>query len=440
MKISDLAPHPKNPRTITPAKLDQLKKALLEFGDLSGIVFNRKTKRLVGGHQRVKSLDPTTDVVYTKKYSKPTKTGTVAEGHVVTYTGERYSYREVSWDETREKAANLAANKGAGEWDLPQLREWLKELGSFDLNFDLDLTMFDGDELKEFGDIEVSAYTRNGPTGVDEDDVPEKAPARTKLGDVYRLGRHRLMCGDSTSEKDVRRLMKGELADLVFTDPPYGVDYDGGHAEPGKRREKLANDGCTTIYTDAVPAMFAFSKPNAALYLWFAATKALDVLQVLQANKYDVRCWLIWNKNMAQFGAIGAQYKQKHEPCLYAYKRAHAPFWGGPNNEVSVWDVARSSKNEFHPTQKPVELSKRAIENSCPPGGLVLDLFGGSGATLIGAEATERTAHLMELDPSYCDVIVERWEKYTGKSAKLINTVALKKGRPTAEQSKNSHA
>lgn len=421
MRTQDLNPNPKNPRKITDAKLDMLKRAMLEFGDLSGIVFNRKSKQLVGGHQRTRWMDPNAEVTLTKKYPKPTKTGTVAEGYLE-LDGERYAYREVAWDKHREMAANIAANKGAGEWDMPELTEWIKELSSFDADdFDMSLTMFDEEELEDFGVIDVAGYSRTGATGVDEDDVPENPLSRTRPGNIYQLGDHRLMCGDSTDLDQVGKLMDGEKADLVFTDPPYGVDYDGGRAEKGKRREKLANDDSTEIYNNSVPAMFAYSKDRAALYLWFAATKSLQVLQVLEANKYEIRSWLIWNKNMAQFGAIGAQYKQKHEPCLYAFKRGHAPHWEGPTNEVSVWDVARAAKNEYHPTQKPVELAKRATQNSCPAGGVVLDLFGGSGATLIAAEAMGRKAYLMELDTHYCDVIVERWEKYTGQKAKLLN-------------------
>lgn len=256
------------------------------------------------------------------------------------------------------------------------------------------------------------------------EDVPElPATPTAKFGDVYQLGRHRLMCGDSTDDVQVGQLMDGELADLVFTDPPYGVSYDGGHADPDKRREKLANDDSTEIYNKSVPLMFKFSKPTAALYLWFAATKSLQVLQVLQVlqtNDYVIRSWLIWNKNLAQFGAIGAQYKQKHEPCLYAYKKGETPFWDGPTNEVSVWDVDRASKNEFHPTQKPTDLAGRAMKNSCPSGGLVLDLFGGSGSTLVAAEGVGRRARLMELSAGYVDVIIKRWENHTGQKADRI--------------------
>ena len=250
---------------------------------------------------------------------------------------------------------------------------------------------------------EIAELMEQAKPEVEEDEVPEvPVEAITKPGDLYILGEHRLLCGDSTSEKDVERLMNGEKADMVFTDPPYGVNYDGGHATD-KRREKLKNDDSTIIYDKAVPNIFAYSKSEAALYLWFAATKSLQVLQVLQvlqANNYVIRSWLIWNKNQAQFGAIGAQYKQKHEPCLYCFKSGEAPYWSGPNNEVSVWDEDRSRINEFHPTQKPVALSARAIGNSAPPKGIVLDLFLGSGATLIGAEQTKRKCYGMEISPT----------------------------------------
>lgn len=206
MRAKDLAPNPKNPRKITDAKVEMLKRAMLEFGDLSGIVYNSKSKQLVGGHQRTKILPPDAKVVITKSFEKPTKAGTVAVGYVE-LNGDRFGYREVSWDRHREMAANIAANKGAGEWDLPELTEWMKELSSFDADdFDMSLTMFDEDELEEFGGIIVSEHTRTrtGPTGVDEDEVPEKAPPRTRLGNIYQLGEHRLICGDSTDAASAR--------------------------------------------------------------------------------------------------------------------------------------------------------------------------------------------------------------------------------------------
>jgi DNA modification methylase len=316
--------------------------------------------------------------------------------------------------ENQKKALIIADNKLAlnSDWDTELLTLELQDL--LGEEYDLDLLGFDKDELDALLNVIESTQ---GLT--DEDAVPEVPDEpKTKLGDIYILGNHRLMCGDSTSIDAVEKLMDGNKADMVFTDPPYGVDYDGGHATD-KRRTKLDNDDKTLMYAGALPVAYMVSKEGAALYLWFADRFAKDVLMALEECNYKVRTWIIWNKNLAQFGAIGAQYKPKHEPCIYAFKKGHAPYWNGPNNEVTVWDVKRHSKNEFHPTQKPVELPERALENNSKAGDIVLDLFGGSGSTLIAAEKIGRMARLMELDPKYCDVIVKRWEDFTGKQAIL---------------------
>lgn len=194
MKIKDLTPNANNPRTITDQKRAMLKKALLKFGDLSGFVFNKKTKQLVGGHQRRDIFDQEAVITIVKKFSRPSKTGTVAEGYVE-FNGEKFSYREVYWDSRLEKAANIAANKGAGEWNMGQLNEWLKELSDFDLDFDLDLTMFDAKELANLPNpIEVGAHTRTPGQG--KKDKPEtQKPAKCKSGQVYALGEARLKVG-----------------------------------------------------------------------------------------------------------------------------------------------------------------------------------------------------------------------------------------------------
>ena len=320
--------------------------------------------------------------------------------------------------DTQKKALIIADNKLAlnADWDTELLTIELNELIADD--FALDILGFDKDEL----DALLNVIEPNAGL-TDEDAVPDVPDEpKTKPGDIYVLDNHRLMCGDSTSIDAVEKLMDGQLADMVFTDPPYGVDYDGGHATE-KRRTKLDNDDKTLMYAGALPIAYIVSKEGAALYLWFADRFAKDVLEALETCNYKVRTWIIWNKNLAQFGAIGAQYKPKHEPCIYAFKKGHAPYWNGPNNEVTVWDVKRHSKNEFHPTQKPVELPERALANNSKAGDIVLDLFGGSGSTMIAAEKTGRKARLMELDPKYCDVIVKRWEDFTGKKAILLSDI-----------------
>jgi len=357
------------------------------------------------------------------------ETGSIIAGHGRTLAAQRLQMTEVpvmvakGWSDAKKRAYVLADNKLAmnAGWDNEMLALELGEIGNMD--FDLDLTGFSADEIAALMPLELE------PGLTDEDAVPEvpEQPV-TVLGDVWVLGKHRVMCGDSTSIDAVEKLMDGQKADMVFTDPPYGVDYDGGHAVKGNRREKLKNDGDPSIYDGVMPVIHLASKDGAAVYLWFSDSKSAAVSAAVSAAGYEVRNTLIWNKNVAQFGAIGAQYKSKHEPCLYCFKKGHAPYWSGPNNEVSVWDVKRSQKNEFHPTQKPVELGERAINNSSKGGDTVLDLFGGSGSTLIACEKTGRINRSMELDPKYCDVIIKRWQEFTGKIATHAET-----GQPFAE-------
>ena len=305
------------------------------------------------------------------------------------------------WTAEQVKAYALADNRTAelAEWDAKVLADQLIELDAV------------GWDVAEFGfDALEPPINLNEDEPLRFDDVESKV----KLGELWLLGNHRLLCGDSTDEKSVAYLMNGELADMVFTDPPYGVNYDGGHATD-MRREKLINDDKIDMYDLPIKNAYLFSKDNAPLYLWFSDSFAKTVVSGVEKHNWKIRNWIFWNKNVAQFGAIGAQYKMKHEPCIYAFKKGQTVNWSGPSNEVTVWDVKRDHKNEFHPTQKPVELAERAIRNHTVEN--VLDLFGGSGSTLIATHANHKKAFVMELDPKYCDVIIERWERLTGLTA-----------------------
>lgn len=278
MKISSLAPNPKNPRTITPAKLEMLKNALREFGDLSGIVFNRKSSTLIGGHQRGKVMSEA-NIVIEKKYSRPTRTGTVAEGFAF-WNEERFNYREVSWDKNKEKAANLAANKGAGDWDLPQVGAWLKELGSFDVNFDIKLTMFDEKEQKQFATTTVSQHERQLPGNEDIDDEvaePEPIEEPEKL-----LGAIQLFNDDCLA---VMKLIPPNSIDSVVTDPPAGISFMGKAWDGNKGGSKQWIAWMEEVMTQCLRVM----KPGAHAFFWAIPRTSHWTATALENAGFEIR-------------------------------------------------------------------------------------------------------------------------------------------------------
>jgi len=239
------------------------------------------------------------------------------------------------------------------------------------------------------------------------------------MGKLKLKSKHRLLCGDSTSESDVARLMDGGKADMCFTDPPYGVNYEGGHFHSGdvnivRKREKLKNDITTEIYTRAIPVIA--KNVDGACYTWFADTKSLALIQAVEAIG-QIHAMIVWHKTNATYSAMNAQYKQRHEPLLYWKPKGCTLRWCGDSTESTIWEMPRDSQNTFHPTQKPIALAVRAISNHTAK--TVLDLFLGSGSTLIACEQLNRKCYGMEIDPLYCDVVVKRWENFTGGKAVL---------------------
>ena len=310
--------------------------------------------------------------------------------------------------EQQVKAYRIADNRVGqeAEWDYDLLKLEMEELDN------PELTGFDEDELNG-----ILAEVGEGMTGeeglTDPDQVPE-APAIpvTVSGDLWELGEHRLVCGDATIEKDVERLMNGQKADMVFTDPPYGVDYEGG----SKKREKLKDDHIgTDIYSKVIPVIAKHC--IGACYTWYAGTKPLDLYKAVNECG-DIHSLIIWVKNNSTFN-MNIHYKQKHEPLLYWKPKKTTLNWSGSNTEDTIWEFNRESRNEFHPTQKPVELGVKAISNHDAK--TVLDLFLGSGSTLIACQKTGRECFGMEIDPQYCDVIITRWSEFTGKDDLLLN-------------------
>ena len=298
----------------------------------------------------------------------------------------------------------IADNRTAelAEWNVAQLAADLKN--GEDLSawfYDEELTTLLGAEAAKPGLTEPDA-------------VPEIRATDIRRGDVFALGRHRLLCGDTTERGEVGILMNGTKGNCIFTDPPYGVAYDGGM----KKRARLANDQIgTDIYSFALPVLADAVDAEAALYLWYADGHAAAAAAA--AAGYQIVAQIIWAKNHAQF-VTSAHYKGKHEPCYYGHKRGQSARWHGPNNEVTLWEYDRASSNDFHPTQKPVALAVRAITNSTVADHIVLDGFGGGGTTLIASQQTDRVCYCMEIEPSYCQVIIDRWEAFTGQKAQKV--------------------
>jgi DNA modification methylase len=240
---------------------------------------------------------------------------------------------------------------------------------------------------------------------------------QTQTGQMWQLGAHRLICGDCTDKATVERLMVGEKAAFCMTDPPYGANYTGGT----KKWKMLNGDETSELYAPALDIIRAYTEPKAPLYLFFSDDYLEVISSALKKAKYDIRAQLIWNKNHAQFGAMGAQYKQKHEPLFYAFKHGESPYWFGPNNEITVWDIDRANANEFHPTEKPVEIYARALGNSSSKGAIVFEPFSGSGACIIACEQLNRQCRAIELDAGYVAITLQRFQDSTGIEPVLIN-------------------
>lgn len=410
MNISDLKPNPQNPRQISDKKLEILKKSLAEFGDLSGVVFNKRTCHLVGGHQRMKVIPQSAQIEMIDQ-----------EHGFITCDGIKQTYRVVEWDETKEKAANIAANKHGGDWDIPKLNEWLLELDA--QNIDMDLTGFTQEELEG-----LMAPVQKLEPQCDEDEVPEHVEPKTKRGDIYKLGRHRLMCGDSTSIDDVEKLMAGEKADMVFTDPPYGMNLDtdyskadwkskSGDDNKGRTYNKIIGDD-QDFDPGIIFGLFDYCKE---IFLWGADYYC----QSLPKNG----AWFVWDKRRSDNFEVketvdnlfGSHFelcwsKQKHKREVIRFYRAFGAAEGGMEDRNKG-----GTPVTYHPTQKPIGLIVKFLEKFSEPKFNIVDLFGGSGSTLIACEKTNRICFMMELDPHYCDVIVARWEKYTGQKSELLN-------------------
>ena len=389
--VNKLIPYAKNSRTHSPEQVGQIAASIKEFGFRNPILVDGVG--IIAGHGRLLAAQKLgLDQVPTIDCSDMT--------------------------ESQKKAYIIADNKLAlnAGWDNAMLTIELKDLE--DEGFDLTLTGFDDKELDALLNV------IEGTDGLtDEDAVPDTPiEPKTKLGDIYILGNHRLMCGDSTSIDAVEKLLQSQKADLLFTDPPYGVSYEGGHNKKKRQgiiADTLQGEDLTDLFYESLSTAITWLKDGAALYVWYASGKSIETYASLAKLPLKLRAVIQWYKIKSGLGAFMSQYIPNCEPCMYLHKEGCSPSWYGPTNEKTVWELKKESTNNFHPTQKPVELPERAITNSTKQGDSVLDLFGGSGSTLIACEKIGRLARVMELDPKYCDVIVKRWEDFTGKQAIL---------------------
>jgi DNA modification methylase len=390
--IEDLIPYANNARTHSDAQVAQIAASMIEWGWTNPVLIS-PDGQILAGHGRVLAA---------RKLGYSDCPVMVAEG----------------WTETQKRAYILADNRIAENagWDEEMLRIELQALQS--LGFDLDITGFDADALAEL--LAGDEPDNEGQT--DEDAVPEvnETPI-SRPGDLWVMGPHRLLCGDATEAASYEALLQGEQGesvDMVFTDPPYNVNYANSASDKlsGKDRAIL-NDNLGSGFYDFLLAALTqmVTHCKGGIYVAMSSSE-LDVLQAAfrdAGGKWST--FIIWAKNTFTLGR--ADYQRQYEPILYGWREGASRHWCGDRDQGDVWQIKKPHKNDLHPTMKPVELVERAIRNSSRPGDAVLDCFGGSGTTLIAAEKSGRVARLMELDPKYVDVIVRRWEDFTGKKA-----------------------
>ena len=304
----------------------------------------------------------------------------------------------------------IAENSG---WDDAMLRTELESLQAD--GFDLDLTGFDPDALAEL----LAGEETDLAGEVDDDDVPEEAVAVvSRPGDLWVLGEHRVLCGDATDLESYVRLLEGERADMVFIDPPYNVDYANSAKDKLRGTQRpILNDNLGAAFHDFLLAALTpiVAQCRGAIYIAMSSGE-LDTLQAaFRAAGGHWSTFVIWAKNTFTLGR--ADYQRQFEPILYGWQEGAQRHWCGDRDQGDVWQIKKPQRNDLHPTMKPVELVERCIRNSSRPGDVVLDSFGGSGTTLIAAHKSGRRARLMELDPKYCDVIVRRWQSWSGEQA-----------------------
>jgi site-specific DNA-methyltransferase (adenine-specific) len=386
--ISSIKPYENNPRKLSETAIEKVAMSLKEYGFRQPIVVD-KDRVIVAGHTRFRA-------------SKKLGLKQVPISIIDNLTEEQINAYRIADNRTAEES----------EWDNELLKMEIKELEAKD--FKLDLLGFNDEQLNDILFEEKQGLT-------DEDEVPETPEESiSKLGDIWKLGNHKLICGDSTILNNYEKLFNENKADLLMTDPPYNVDYEG------KTKEKLTikndsknDDDFLQFLTDAFNNCAIHLKLGCSFYIFHSDWFGLEFRQSIKNSDLELKQNLIWAKNSMVMGR--QDYQWQHEPCLYGWKKGGSHSWYSDRKQTTIIKYDRPSKSKLHPTMKPVGLVEYLMKNSSKQEDIILDPFLGSGTTLIACEKQSRICYGMELDPKYCDVIVKRWENFTGKKAELEN-------------------
>lgn len=385
------------------AEYEKLRRSIEEFGYVEPLVWNQRTGNIVGGHQRFKVL-------------------------------KAMGYQEIDCvvldiDEQREKALNVALNKISGEFDIPLLTDLLRDLSED--GFDVSLTGFDATEMDELFKDKTAGKVKEDNFDAKKALAEIETPV-TQRGDIWLLGKHRLMCGDSTALSDVHQLMEGKKTRFVFTDPPWNVDYGSDTSHPSWKPRQILNDKMSTeqfgaFLLAAFQCMAAVSEAGCMTYVVMSAQEWGNVMPAMRKAGYHWSSTIIWAKDSLVLSR--KDYHTQYEPIWYGWLDGTRLCPLKDRKQSDLWDIPRPKVSVEHPTMKPVALVAKAMLNSSRTGDTALDLFGGSGTTLIAAEQTGRVCFMMELDAKYCDVIVKRYIEQVGSAERVF---LLRNGVETA--------
>ena len=390
-KIYKLRKHPENPRVIKDVKFKLLVESIKDFPEMlekRPLVVNEDLQ-VLGGNMRLRAA---------QEAGLKEIWIDVAEG----------------WSIEKQNEFVIKDNSGFGEWDWDALAN----------NFDVE-------DLNDWGLDLPPMFDEPEPEATEDDYTePDDMQVDVVLGDLIEIGEHRLLCGDSTDSDQVAKLMNGERADMVFTDPPYGVSYKGGHNKKqrkGIESDQFKNEDLSNLFQDSINNASIFSRATSPFYIWYSTNKSKETYSGLSNTNIKVRAVICWYKVKSGSGAFMSQYIPNYEPCIYGHKEGESIKWYGPTDEKTVWEFPKDKQNNFHLTQKPISVVERALKNSSKSKDLIYDCFLGGGSTMVAAHQLNRKCYGMELDPKYCQVIIDRMQKLDSQLEIKINNKIYEK-------------